>query len=95
MTGGLGIDALYGNSGNGADGAVDTFVFGDNWGTDFVLDFEHGTDKLDMTAVTGVHSIADLTLNSVDGHCYITFGGNLISVANMAGQITQSDFLFV
>ena len=72
LTGGAGTDALYGNSGSGADGAVDTFVFGDDWGTDFVFDFEHGIDKLDMTAVAGVHSFADLTLNSVDGHCYIT-----------------------
>ena len=53
LTGGTGTDALYGNSGNGGDGAVDTFVFADGWGTDFVFDFEHGVDKLDMTAVNG------------------------------------------
>jgi ELWxxDGT repeat protein len=94
LTGGPGTDALYGNSGNGGDGAVDTFVFTDNWGTDFVFDFEHGIDKLDMSHVAGVHSMADLTITNVDGHAHIAFGANLISVANMAGQITQSDFLF-
>ena len=47
LTGGLGTDALYGNSGGGGDGAVDTFVFTNNWGTDFVFDFEVGTDKLE------------------------------------------------
>jgi hypothetical protein len=58
-----------------------------------VFDFEPGTDKLDMTALGT--SFGALTITSTpDGHCYIGFGGNLIAVANMAGQITASDFLF-
>ncbi|MEH2503731.1 Ca2+-binding RTX toxin-like protein [Bradyrhizobium sp. AZCC 1578] len=94
LTGGAGTDNLYGNAGNGGDGATDTFVFADNWGTDFVFDFEHSTDKLDLSAVTGVNSFSDITLtNTPDGHCYVSFAGNLIAVANMAGQLTQSDFL--
>ena len=94
MTGGLGTDALYGNSGNGGDNVLDTFVFTDGWGTDFVIDFEHNIDKLDLTAVTGVNTFSDLTLtNTPDGHCYVTFGGNLIALSGMAGQITESDFL--
>ena len=94
LTGGTGTDALYANSGGGADGALDTLVFTDGWGTDFVFDFEVGIDKLDLTAVTGVNSFGDLTLTDTpDGHCYVTFGGNLIAIAGMAGQITQSDFL--
>jgi Ca2+-binding RTX toxin-like protein len=94
LTGGPGIDALYGNSGNGGDGAVDTFVFTPNWGTDFVFDFEHGLDKLDLTAV-GI-TFADLTLtNTSDGHCYVSFGSNLICVANhTTANLTASDFLF-
>jgi Ca2+-binding RTX toxin-like protein len=94
LTGGPGTDALYGNSGNGGDGAVDTFVFTPNWGTDFVFDFEHGVDKLDLTAV-GI-TFANLTLtNTPDGHCYVTFGSNLIAVANhTTANLTASDFLF-
>ena len=61
LTGGAGTDALYGTSGNGGDSAVDTFVFTDGWGTDFVFDFEHDVDKLDVSAVTGLNSFADFT----------------------------------
>jgi Ca2+-binding RTX toxin-like protein len=93
LTGGLGTDALYGNSGNGGDGAVDTFVFTNNWGTDFVFDFEDGTDKLDMSAL-GI-TFADLTITDTpDGHAHISYQGNLISVANAAGHIDQTDFIF-
>ena len=89
-----GTDALYANSGGGGDSVLDTLVFTDGWGTDFVFDFEHNVDKLDLSAVTGVNTFADLTLtNTPDGHCYVTFGGNLIAIAGMAGQITESDFL--
>ena len=95
LTGGLGTDALYGNSGNGGDGNLDTFVFADNWGTDFVFDFDDGVDRLDVSGVTGVNSFADLTVtNTADGHAYVSFSGNLIAVANRAGQIDASDFIF-
>ncbi|MEH2503733.1 Ca2+-binding RTX toxin-like protein [Bradyrhizobium sp. AZCC 1578] len=93
LTGGAGTDSLYGNSGNGGDGVADTFVFGDGWGTDFVFDFDHNVDKLDLTSVTGLTDFSQLTLtNTTDGHCYVTFSGNLIAVANMAGQLTTNDF---
>ncbi len=94
LTGGQGTDALYGNSGGGADGAVDTFAFTNNWGTDFVFDFEVGTDKLDMTGVSSVFTATDLTITSNSGNAIISFGGNVISVAGRAGQITANDFVF-
>ena len=86
---------MYGNSGNGADGATDTFVFGDGWGTDFVFDFEHNVDKIDMTAVTGLNTFSQLTLtNTPDGYCYVAFAGNLIAVANhTTANLTAADFL--
>lgn len=94
LTGGAGTDTLFGSTGGGNDGAVDTFVFGDGWGTDFVFDFVHNVDKLDMTAVSGLNDFSQLTLaNTPDGHCYVSFAGNLIAVANNAGQLTSSDFL--
>lgn len=95
LTGGLGLDTLYGNNGSGGDGAADLFVFTDNWGTDFVYDFENGIDKFDVSAVTGVDSFADLTVTNVGPHAHVSFNGNLIVVANGAGQIDVSDFLFV
>ena len=95
LTGGIGIDSLYGNAGNGGDSVQDTFVFGDDWGTDFVFDFEHNVDKIDMTAVSGLNDFSQLTLtNTSDGHCYVSFGGNLIAVANhTTANLTASDFL--
>ena len=95
LTGGAGTDVLYGSAGGGADGALDTFVFGDGWGTDFVFDFEHNVDKIDMTAVSGLTNFSQLTLTDTpDGHCYVTFAGNLIAVANhTTANLTASDFL--
>ena len=93
LTGGSGTDELYGKSGGGGDGAVDTFVFTSNWGTDFVFDFERGTDKLDLSAL-GTNFAALSLSNTAEGHCYITYGVNLIAVANLGGLITSSDFIF-
>ena len=92
LTGGAGNDTLYGSAGGGADGSVDTFVFTSGWGTDVVFDFENGIDKFDMTALHTNFPSLDHT--SVGGHAHIALGGNLISVANAAGQIDASDFLF-
>ena len=69
-------------------------MFTNTWGRDFVFDFEVGTDKLDMTGVTGVFSTADLTISSDSGNAIVSFGGNVISVAGRAGQLTADDFLF-
>jgi len=92
LTGDAGIDTLYGNSGNGGDGAQDTYVFTSGWGTDFVFDFEHGIDKLDMSALGT--NFTDLSITSDGPHAHIAFSGNLISVANAVGLIDQGDFIF-
>ena len=89
------MDNLYGNSGNGGDGAADVFVFTDGWGTDFVFDFEDGVDRLDVSAVTGINGVGDLTVtNTVDGHAYVSLGVELIAVANASGLIGAGDFIF-
>lgn len=92
LTGGIGVDTLYANSGNGADSALDTFVFTAGWGTDFVYDFENGTDKFDMTALST--NFGALTVTTVGPHAQVSLGGNLFIVVNGAGQIDQTDFLF-
>jgi Ca2+-binding RTX toxin-like protein len=93
LTGGLGVDNLYGNAGGGADGAVDTHRFGDNWGTDFVFDWEDGVDKLDLSDVTGLNSFGQLAITADGPHAHIRFNGNLISVANAAGLMDVGDFI--
>ena len=77
----------------GADGAIDTYVFSQNWGTDFVYDFENGVDKFDMTA-SGMTSFGQFLVSLGNGHTQLSFNGNLIIVVNSAGQIDPSDFIF-
>jgi Ca2+-binding RTX toxin-like protein len=93
LTGGLGVDNLYGNAGGGADGALDTYRFGDNWGTDFVFDWENGTDRLDLRDVTGLTLFSQLVITADGPHAHVRFGANLISVANAAGLMDASDFI--
>ena len=93
LTGGAGIDAIYANSGGGGDGALDRVVYGaTGWGTDFVFDFEAGTDKLDMSALGT--SFASLSIANVDGHAYVSLGADLIAVANAGSTLAASDFIF-
>ena len=93
LYGGAGIDAIYANGGGGGDGAADVIVYASaGWGTDFVFDFEHGVDKFDLTG-TGA-TFANLDIVSVDGHAYVTFGTDLIAVANAAGALDETDFTF-
>ena len=94
LTGGLGTDVLYMNSGGGTDGALDRVVFGAGWGTDFVFDFVHGEDKLDLTAFGT--SFGALTITNSSGHAYVHIGAgtDLIAVANNGGLLTAGDFLF-
>jgi hypothetical protein len=93
LTGGAGTDNLYGNNGTGGDGAADTFIFTASWGTDFVYDFEPGTDKLDMTA-SGATQFSQLTITNVNGNADIDFGTNHVIVVGQAGHITAGDLLF-
>lgn len=93
LTGGLGFDVLYANAGGGADGAVDTFVMTASWGTDILFDFENGTDKIDMSALGT--NFAALTITTDGAHAHIRLGSDLISVADSAGLIDATDFLFV
>ena len=59
-----GNDVLDGRGGNDTltgGGGADTFVYADNGGADVVTDFNHGQgDKIDLTAVTGIYSLADV-----------------------------------
>lgn len=60
LIGGTGIDHFVG----GAD--ADTYVVASGGGVDYVYDFVKSVDKADFTALagSGIHSLADLTVNS-------------------------------
>ena len=89
LTGGGGIDNLY--FGN-ADGAVDMAVFDAGWGTDFVYQFEDGTDRFDMSAL-GI-TFGDLTITDAGANAHIAHGSDLIVAVGMAGLIDAGDFIF-
>jgi Ca2+-binding RTX toxin-like protein len=72
LFGGAGADRLDGGAGDdwltGGEGG-DTFVFTQAGGNDVVLDFEHGSDVIDLSAFTDLQSFADLSaaMSEIDG----------------------------
>ena len=91
IEGGGGNDHLEG----GADG--DTFVFRDNWGADFISDFENDIDLLDLTAVTdgasGDITYADLTIIQDGNDTLISYGSDSIRLINIQrSNIDENDF---
>ena len=109
LSGGAGDDALIGSEGSdtleggagqdflsgGAD--ADVFVFADGFGEDVVADFEDGVDLLDVSSMSLVSTISDLTITTGGGHTYIHVDGhpgNFVTLANFAGQIHADDFIF-
>jgi Ca2+-binding RTX toxin-like protein len=109
LSGGEGIDTLYANGGAGGDGALDIFILGRNlvspagnsaaaagpgWGTDFAYDFDDDLDKFDVTNVFGLDNFNQLTVTASGPHAHVRFASNLLVVANAAGQIDASDFIF-
>lgn len=97
LGGGGGSDTLDGGRGNdmleGGAGA-DVFAFKDQFGDDVITDFDN-TDTIDLTAITGLTNLSQLTLTQVGTNVLITssvFGGgsitvNDVTVAQLAGQI--------
>ena len=96
LTGGAGNDTL--NASRGPDvltgaGGADRFVFADGWGADRIADFRD-EDLLDLTAVTGLTSFAQLTLQDEAGGVRVSFGGDSILLEGWtSGQLSADDFL--
>ncbi|MFM2280403.1 MAG: hypothetical protein RLZZ444_2634, partial [Pseudomonadota bacterium] len=102
LVGGAGADILIGGAGNdvlsGGAGA-DTFLFGKTSGHDTITDFAHGTDRIDLSAVTAITDFKDLRLHHVVDHgssIEIVWGNHsvLLNGINDISKLSGSDFLF-
>lgn len=97
LNGGAGDDFLIGGAGLGAgDGVRDVFVFGDDWGTDRIYEFDLGIDEIDLSGVTGLTSIGQLTIIDVAGGASISFagGGTIYTIGIYADEISADHFIF-
>ena len=79
-------------------GGDDTFVFPDDFGTDFIGDFRQGEDRIEFDAV-GFGSFGDLDIDEVGSDTIITSAVDLaimdsVTVVGVTGM-TMDDFMFV
>lgn len=92
IIGGAGNDRQTGGAGN------DVMVFEDGWGKDTVTGFENDLDTLDLTAVTGLTDISQLTISTLgDGSLMIGFVGHTDSIrviGNVDATTVLDDIVF-
>ncbi|GEO18029.1 M10 family metallopeptidase C-terminal domain-containing protein [Microvirga aerophila] len=98
LSGGSGHDTLHGGAGDdrltGGSGR-DTFVFEKRGGHDIVTDFRNGHDRIDVSRLAGVDSLADLTLVQVDHHTEIHHGTDILVLNGVSvSDINRFDFIF-
>jgi Ca2+-binding RTX toxin-like protein len=82
-------------------GGADIFVFTEGSGHDVVDDFHHGIDKLDLSAISGLHNFADIKdlISEKHGNAVIDLsdiaGGTTISLHHIdATVLNAADFIF-
>ncbi|WP_149535698.1 calcium-binding protein [Siccirubricoccus phaeus] len=90
LRGGAGNDQLHGGSG------ADVFVLDNGWDADTIFDWEAGIDLIDARplASLGVHGVGSFTIGSNGTSAVVSYGGNMLTIANAAGLISAADFLF-
>ena len=98
LTGGAGDDTMTGYGGD------DTFVFGPGHGNDTITDFTECGDVIDLSAITAITGIADLTITNDGCDAVIDLtdhGGGTIRLADYYDQsgsyessLDASDFVF-
>jgi Ca2+-binding RTX toxin-like protein len=89
LDGGTGDDTLTGGGGR------NTFTFEDGWDHDVITDFREGLDFLDMTNVTGLYSLSQLTLVDTQFGVGIEFGTNSVLLEGInADTLVAADFIF-
>jgi Ca2+-binding RTX toxin-like protein len=82
--GGAGDDRLEGGNGN------DIFVFGEDGGTDTILDFRRG-DVIDLSSLVGVDR-SDVTISA--GRIFIENGADDITILVQGDRVTDSALVF-
>jgi Ca2+-binding RTX toxin-like protein len=90
-----GANRLAGRGGNDVllgRGGADAFVFGPGSGTDTVLDFQTGIDRIDLSALhVGWEGV---NIGASAGGAIVSAGGSTILLQGvMAGALTQGDFI--
>jgi VCBS repeat-containing protein len=75
------------------------YIYADNGGADTISGFDHTRDnKIDLTGVTGVHSIEDIRARALDGDngVVITFDtGDMLTLNGvLEASLTANDFVF-
>ncbi len=94
LNGGVGDDRLEGGFN------ADTFVFGNGFGHDIIVDFDafNPKERVDLSAVTAITSFADLAadhLSQVGANAVITDGSNTITLTGVnIADLNAGDFLF-
>ena len=92
ITGGAGDDKMFGG------GGADTFVVGPGHGDDTIMDFENGTDTIDLSAFTGITQFSDVTATQDGNNVVIDLsgqGGGTITLQGFAlSDLDASDFAF-
>lgn len=93
LVGGLGDDFLVGDDG------VDTFVFGPQDGQDWISDFVHGVDKIDVSGIATLSDFDDVLATAeewVSGSTWIyADGDNYFRLEGVSiASLQASDFVF-
>ncbi len=94
LSGGSGLDILYGGAG------ADVFVIDSGAEQDRIMDFELGTDRIDLSRWGMIYHTSALTITSVTGGATIGFQGNSLQIltedgsALTAADLTIDNFIF-
>lgn len=93
--GGSGDDILRGNAADNAlkgNGGHDTFVFDQHTGHDTIVDFQKGTDKIDLSNIPTIHGFGDLHITGD----VIDLGATDSITVNGLGNyaLDSSDFIY-
>lgn len=89
LAGGSGTDKLTGGTGR------DVFIYADGDGADTIVDFLHGTDRIDLTGVAALTRFDQLALSQPNANGKITIGtGSLTLTGVQVATLTAADFIF-
>jgi Ca2+-binding RTX toxin-like protein len=93
LNGGAGNDTLSGDFGNDTltgGAGVDTFNLAEGRGSDTIIDFAIGTDKIGLASPL---TFAGLTLGASGGSTTISFNGELLATVDGVASLSASDFV--